>query len=95
MPWGVIVGCYISCVISVLALRSHLARENNARDREVSVTDDFINVYVTKEVDGSVVKFRVEKVCDYQVVYVRLSPLSLQEFLDLTDKQNKDFRYVL
>ncbi len=38
-------------------------------------------------------KARVDKVC--LIVHLVRTLMALQEFLDLTDKQNRDFRYVL
>lgn len=79
-----------------MILRFFLVRENKKRDEEKrDYTYD--DVYIKKELpDGTTIEAKVDK--------VRLSTpwftidshyICFQAFLDLTDKQNRDFRYVL
>ncbi|GLB38572.1 putative major facilitator superfamily protein [Lyophyllum shimeji] len=77
VPWIIIGICYVACMALMLAIRWHLSRENQLRDRE-PVDHSYDNVYIERTVDGVTEKVKVDK-----------------EFLDLTDIQNRDFRYVL
>ncbi|KAJ7141964.1 major facilitator superfamily domain-containing protein [Mycena crocata] len=80
VPWIVIGVCYAACMLLVLAIRSLLITKNKRRDAEPARDDEYDDVYVERLAsDGSGV---VEK--------VKVD----KEFLDLTDVQNRDFRYV-
>ncbi|KAK7055772.1 MFS general substrate transporter [Favolaschia claudopus] len=79
VPWIIIGVCYLACMIILLIIRAVLVAENKRRDAEPKIDDPFDHVYVE-----------------------RISPEGVQEkvkvdkeFLDLTDRQNRDFRYVL
>lgn len=80
----------------LFAIRVLLSRENKVRDAEPP-DDAYDNVFLTKiDQDGNQVEIKVSKVCDPSFPLFRwLIQISCQEFLDLTDKQNRDFRYVL
>ena len=83
----------------LLIIRWMLARENRRRDAESKDTaydDVFIEIMLA---DGTRVERKVEKVSDILVIrgykYAKPRTPQLQEYLDLTDIQNRDFRYVL
>ena len=74
-----------------------LSRENKRRDAEAP-NDAYDNVFLTKiDQDGNRVEMRVSKVCVswFFCCFRMLIQIREQEFLDLTDRQNRDFRYVL
>jgi ACS family allantoate permease-like MFS transporter len=75
-----------------------LARENKRRDAEPP-DYSYDNVYVTTiEDEGKRVEVKVSKVrvlLSISVWYAEVVVRIEQEFLDLTDRQNRDFRYVL
>ncbi|KAJ6517704.1 major facilitator superfamily domain-containing protein [Mycena vulgaris] len=80
VPWIVIGICYLCCMLLVLAIRYLLIAENKRRDAEPARDDGYDDVFIERLAkDGSGV---VEK--------VKVD----KEFLDLTDIQNRDFRYV-
>ncbi|KAF7346810.1 MFS general substrate transporter [Mycena sanguinolenta] len=80
VPWTVIGVCYACCMFLVLVIRYLLIRENKRRDAEPAGEDGYDEVYVERlATDGS---GKMER--------VRID----KEFLDLTDRQNRDFRYV-
>ncbi|KAJ7851188.1 MFS general substrate transporter [Mycena leptocephala] len=80
VPWTVIGICYACCMVLVLAIRFLLIAENKRRDAEPTRDGGYDDVYVERPAgDGS---GRMEK--------VKVD----KEFLDLTDRQNRDFRYV-
>ncbi|KIY63934.1 MFS general substrate transporter [Cylindrobasidium torrendii FP15055 ss-10] len=79
VPWIIIGVCYLSCMGLLLAIRYILVRENRRRDNEAPEKDAFEEVYI--EHVGTDGKTEMVKVD--------------KEFLDLTDVQNRDFRYVL
>ena len=81
----------------LFSIRVLLSRENKRRDAQ-PVDDTYDNVFLTKiDRDGKRVEMKVSKVCGpLSLVLSRANPNILeQEFLDLTDRQNRDFRYVL
>ncbi|KAJ7775503.1 major facilitator superfamily domain-containing protein [Mycena metata] len=79
IPWIIIGVCYITCMAILLLIRYILATENKRRDAEPRMDDAYDNVYVERLSSEGV----IEK--------VKVD----REFLDLTDRQNRDFRYVL
>ncbi|KAJ7851189.1 MFS general substrate transporter [Mycena leptocephala] len=80
VPWTVIGICYACCMVLVLTIRFLLIAENKRRDAEPARDGGYDDVYVERPAsDGS---GRMEK--------VKVD----KEFLDLTDRQNRDFRYV-
>ncbi|KAJ7693057.1 major facilitator superfamily domain-containing protein [Mycena rosella] len=80
VPWIVIGVCYAACMFLVLAIRYLLVAENKRRDEEPVVDDGYNDVFVERLAkDGSGVMEKVK--VD-------------KEFLDLTDIQNREFRYV-
>ncbi|KAJ7681032.1 major facilitator superfamily domain-containing protein, partial [Mycena polygramma] len=79
IPWIVIGVCYIACMALLLIIRAVLVAENRRRDAAPQVDDPYDNVYVE----------RLSAVGVMEKIKVD------KEFLDLTDRQNRDFRYVL
>uniref|UniRef100_A0A8H7XZ67 MFS general substrate transporter n=1 Tax=Psilocybe cubensis TaxID=181762 RepID=A0A8H7XZ67_PSICU len=79
VPWLVIGICYLCCMALLLIIRYILSSENKRRDREDPADDQFQNVYIEKM--GK----------DGEMIKVKVD----KEFMDLTDIQNRDFRYVL
>jgi len=80
VPWIIIAVCYVSCMFIVLAIRHLLVAENKRRDAAPVQDDGYDDVFIERLAnDGSGV---MEK--------VKID----KEFLDLTDIQNRDFRYV-
>ncbi|KAJ7508955.1 major facilitator superfamily domain-containing protein [Mycena galericulata] len=80
VPWIIIGICYAICMILVLVIRQLLVVENRRRDAEPVTDDGYDDVFMERLLpDGS---GAVEK--------VKVD----KEFLDLTDRQNRDFRYV-
>ncbi|KAJ7871731.1 MFS general substrate transporter [Mycena leptocephala] len=80
VPWTVIGICYACCMVLVLAIRFLLIAENKRRDAEPTRDGGYDDVYVERPAGGG--SGRMEK--------VKVD----KEFLDLTDRQNRDFRYV-
>ncbi|KAF7345820.1 MFS general substrate transporter [Mycena venus] len=80
VPWIVIATCYMCCMLLVLTIRYLLVAENRKRGVESKRDNQYDNVYVVRPV--STRSRRVER--------VKVD----KEFLDLTDIQNRDFRYV-
>jgi ACS family allantoate permease-like MFS transporter len=81
----------------MFAIRVLFSRENKRRDAE-PVDDTYDNVFLTKiDQDGKRVEMKVSKVCGPFCLCHRMLIIQIleQEFLDLTDRQNRDFRYVL
>ncbi|KAJ3745107.1 MFS general substrate transporter [Lentinula detonsa] len=80
VPWAVIGACYVSCITLLLLLRLSMSRENRKRDAEPQDENADTEVYVKQETaDGGIVKM-----------------LKVDKgFLDMTDIQNRSFRYVL
>ncbi|KAI5900438.1 MFS general substrate transporter [Schizophyllum commune H4-8] len=79
VPWTVIACCSFVSGLLLLALRYVLASENKRRDASAQETDSLDEVYVEQKDESGAVR---EAKVD-------------KAFLDLTDKQNKDFRYIL
>ncbi|KAF7309172.1 MFS general substrate transporter [Mycena kentingensis (nom. inval.)] len=79
VPWTIIGVCYGCCMLLVLTIRQLLISENKRRDALTPTdADPYDDVYVERV--GS----------DGAVERVKVD----KEFLDLTDRQNRDFRYV-
>ncbi|KAJ7472561.1 MFS general substrate transporter [Mycena latifolia] len=79
VPWIVIAVCYVCCMVLVLAIRTLLVAENKRRDADSQRDDGYDDVWIERLTkDG----LSMEK--------VKVD----KEFLDLTDIQNRDFRYV-
>ena len=96
VPWIIIGVCYVSCMILLFSIRVLLASENKRRDAE-PLDETFNDVYiVTTDEGGNRTEIKVPKVriCSVRQAH-RLMKCRGQEFLDLTDRQNRDFRYVL
>ncbi|ETW86125.1 hypothetical protein HETIRDRAFT_380392, partial [Heterobasidion irregulare TC 32-1] len=87
VPWAVISACSLASAVLLLLARAVLARENRTRERERAARaargdgdeDGFDEVYVA-QADA-----------DGKTVERRVD----RAFLDLTDRQNREFRYVL
>jgi len=80
IPWIIIGICDVCCMALLLIIRYVLSTENKRRDQEQPELDDnYDDVYIE----------RMGK--DGHAEKVRVD----KEFLDLTDIQNRDFRYVL
>ncbi|KAJ4482898.1 hypothetical protein C8J55DRAFT_45922 [Lentinula edodes] len=80
VPWAVIGACYVSTITLLLLLRLYMSRENRKRDAEPQDEAADTDVYVKQEsAEGDIVKM-----------------LKVDKgFLDMTDVQNRSFRYVL
>ena len=85
----------------MFSIRVLLARENKRRETEPP-DDSFDDVHVVKiDEDGMRTEVKVSKVraCSHWFLlgslYWMLMVFYEQEFSDLTDRQNRDFRYVL
>ncbi|KAJ7061092.1 major facilitator superfamily domain-containing protein [Mycena amicta] len=80
VPWTIIGVCYACCMLLVLVIRQLLVAENKRRDlaQPTEDADPYDDVYVERI--GADGKMRRVKVD--------------KEYLDLTDRQNRDFRYV-
>ncbi|KAJ7169296.1 major facilitator superfamily domain-containing protein [Mycena crocata] len=79
VPWIIICCCFVSCMALFLTIRYVLSTENKRRDALPPTDDPYDNVYVERLSADGV----LEK--------VKVD----KQFLDLTDRQNPDFRYVL
>lgn len=86
VPWAIIVACNGAVAILALLIRAYLASQNAARDRmnegsaeKNAGTADFDDQYIVVRDDEG---REVKKRVD-------------RAFLDLTDLQNQEFRYVL
>lgn len=74
-----------------------LQSENRRRDAEKR-DDSYDDVYLTQELsDGTKAEKRVDRVSHNIALHedLHLTKGIFQAFLDLTDQQNRDFRYVL
>jgi len=82
-------------MLLLFCIRVLLARENKRRDAE-PLDETFDDVYIVTDEGGNRTEVKVPKVriCSFRQAY-RLMQFRGQEFLDLTDRQNRDFRYVL
>ncbi|OJA17947.1 hypothetical protein AZE42_08559, partial [Rhizopogon vesiculosus] len=79
VPWAVIGASHVVCPILLLTIRAVLARENRLRDAEPIVDEEEDYARV---IEGIIDGHRVEVKVD-------------KGFLDMTDRQNRAFRYVL
>ncbi|GAW03134.1 MFS general substrate transporter [Lentinula edodes] len=79
VPWTIIGICYGICMLLLLAIRSYLHRQNKLREVE-PYDDQYDNVYIGRLLNEDGTRDEIKVE---------------KEFLDLTDKQNRDFRYVL
>ncbi|KAJ7127432.1 major facilitator superfamily domain-containing protein [Mycena crocata] len=80
IPWIVTAVCYAASMLILLVIRSMLIRENKRRDADSPVEDGYDKIFIQRLAeDGS---------GDLETVKVD------KELLDLTDVQNRDFRYV-
>lgn len=98
VPWGIISGCCVVCGIIPQIIRWILVRENALRDKEEydPTYDDIYIEHITPE--GKKVDVKVPKVrAPLHLTFLVFDPtlVRIQEFMDLTDRQNRDFRYVL
>jgi ACS family allantoate permease-like MFS transporter len=100
LPWSIIGICFLLCTVVFFSIRVLLARENKRRDAEPP-DNSYDDVYVARiDEEGNRVEVKVSKVGirpQWELQTGRLMWLyeHWQEFLDLTDRQNRDFRYVL
>ncbi|KAJ7859783.1 MFS general substrate transporter [Mycena olivaceomarginata] len=78
IPWIIIGCCFVICMAIFLIIRSILAAENKRRDAEPQSKEMFDNAYVE------------QPSADGTMVKVKVD----RAFLDLTERQNRDFRYV-
>ena len=96
VPWIVASVCYLTSAVLLFSIRVLLARENRRRDAKPR-DDSFDDVHVVRiNEDGkrSEVKVSKVRVRSHREAFILLWFYE-QEFLDLTDRQNRDFRYVL
>lgn len=97
MPTPVITICYTLCPLTLLTIRFRLACENKRRDAEPKV-DENDDAYIEEILDdGTKIERKVDKVgvAAHSHAGVLITHNLYQAFLDLTDIQNRDFRYVL
>jgi hypothetical protein len=97
IPWIVITISYFLCPIILLIIRVRLSRENKRRDAEPKAEEED-DAYIEEVLeDGTKIERKVDKVGVFVFVLLihYVLTISLQAFLDLTDIQNRDFRYVL
>ncbi|KAF8521394.1 MFS general substrate transporter [Hysterangium stoloniferum] len=80
VPWGIISACNFICPFILYAIRTILSNENKRRDAEAETqSNDSEGLYIEEILADGT---KVERKVD-------------KAFLDLTDVQNRDFRYVL
>lgn len=97
VPWIIIAVCDLVSAILILILHFYLARENKKRDAE-RPDETYDDVYIAHiDANGRSIEAKVDKVhfplpCDSGW---HADNSKTQAFLDLTDKQNREFRYVL
>ncbi|EKM55082.1 uncharacterized protein PHACADRAFT_208608 [Phanerochaete carnosa HHB-10118-sp] len=95
VPWTVISVCWAMSGLTMLLIRWYLVRENARRDREQAAAASAL-----REQQGGKEKHEADEEEDGEEVY--LEDAKGEEigkvdkaFLDLTDIENRDFRYVL
>lgn len=96
IPWAILSACWFATAVLLLVTRAYLSLQNKKRDKEEHDTK-YDEVFIThvKE-DGTKEEVKVDKVCSPLLCTAWMMLTSgFQEFLDLTDGQNRDFRYVL
>ena len=62
VPWAIIGMCHVVCIVTLLAIRWHLARENRRRDlelRDQTYDDNWVEMMSD---DGTIEKVKVPKV---------------------------------
>ncbi|KZV69757.1 MFS general substrate transporter [Peniophora sp. CONT] len=79
VPWGVLAGSMFICSLIMLATRQYLVRENRLRAASITSQDDLQDAYIREE--------NAEGITETRHVD--------KAFLDLTDRENKEFIYVL
>jgi len=89
VPWAVIIACDAACGVLFLVIRAYLVRQN--RLREALLTEQTSRAHNESEKDDGDVKFVLATDVDGVEVHKKVD----KEFLDLTDGQNLEFRYVL
>jgi len=96
VPWITITVIFGISVVMFIALRSYLSWQNEMREKE-SRDDSYDHVYLTlTDERGNSVQKRVDKVGYSSFAIIPNGSLGdLKAFLDITDIQNRDFRYVL
>lgn len=96
VPWIIIGICFACNIALLLTIRFVLNRENKRRDNEPS-DDTYDDVYIERvTADGQREMVKVDKVRKKHYATPSITnQRRLKEFLDLTDIQNRDFRYVL
>lgn len=91
VPWAVITCTNFASAVTLLVLRFLYSRENKRRDLETR-DDTYDAVYIKTE---SGEERQIDKASIPSIFLLHGIHHSPQAFLDLTDKQNRDFRYVL
>lgn len=91
IPWGVITATNLASAVTLLVLRYLYWRENKKRDDETRDAA-YDNVYIKTESGEERQVDKASVPCESYANVIYYCP---QAFLDLTDKQNRDFRYVL
>ncbi|KAK0190411.1 major facilitator superfamily domain-containing protein [Armillaria mellea] len=96
VPWAIMGVCVVFRILTLLGIRYLLSTENRRRDGE-PVDTAYADVYIERlKEDGRYGEgSRRQGMSVHCYVLFVLFQTVLQEFLDLTDKQNRDFRYVL
>ncbi|KAJ7611732.1 MFS general substrate transporter [Roridomyces roridus] len=80
VPWIIIGCCYLTMIVTLLGIRFYMAAQNKKREEE-PVDETYDHVYVQNSTDSGAPE--------------KIDMANLKEYLDLTDIQNRDFRYVL
>lgn len=81
-PWSLILACYLICSAMIIGMMFYLKKENRRRDQDELIT-----------CAGSP-KTTVEGTSENKCNSSGLAPKVDKAFMDLTDLQNRDFRYV-
>ncbi|KAJ7611715.1 MFS general substrate transporter [Roridomyces roridus] len=80
VPWVIIGCCYLTMIVTLLGIRFYMAAQNKKREEEPA-DETYDHVYVHNSTDSGATE--------------KIDMANLKEYLDLTDIQNRDFRYVL
>ena len=79
VPWAIIIACNGVVAILCMIIRLYLARENHTRKNQVSSEPTYEDVYIVVRDENG---SEVKRKVD-------------KAFLDLTDRQNLEYHYVL
>jgi MFS transporter, ACS family, allantoate permease len=94
VPWTVVACSFGASAVLLIAIRFVLVAENRKRDREASDSGHHDAYVVETKADGTQVERKIDQV-RYWSLWLAVILIAFQAFLDLTDRENRDFRYVL